>query len=81
MRPPFDPDVEFVCTGATVVYGKERNGRCCVAETPREVRELMRTSEEDMLELHHHGDRENPIYVHRGHIIALIPYWSKVEVA
>jgi hypothetical protein len=50
-----------------------------VAETPREVREGIRDAEEDLVELHHHGDREVPQYVDRRRIIAIHAYWTEVE--
>jgi len=78
MRPPHLPDKEFVCVGSTVVFGDCR-GRQLVHETPREARELMRNSEEDMIELHHIGDIEVPCYFQREEIVAILPYWDEVE--
>lgn len=77
MRPPYD-DVEFVCTGASVEYGYSKT-RMAVSETPREVREIMRSSSEDMIELHHHGDREVAQYVDRRKIVAIHAYWTEVQ--
>lgn len=78
MRPPFNPDKEFVCVGATVVFGNAR-GRQLVHETPREARAIMRDSEEDMIELHHIGDVEVPCFFNRKEIVAILPYWDEVE--
>lgn len=78
MRPPNNPDLEFVCTGASVEYGYSKT-RMAVSETPREVREIMRSSEEDLIELHHHGDHEVEQYVDRRKIVAIHAYWTEVE--
>lgn len=79
VRPPNNPNVEFVCTGATIQYGHSQGNSMIVIETPREVRECIRDAEEDLVELHHHGDREVPQYVDRRRIIAIHPYWTEVE--
>lgn len=79
MRPPQDPDIELVCTGSRVHWGRNMGMSERVAQTPREVRELMRTSEDDMVDLSHIHDREVPVYVNRNEIVAIVPYWTRVE--
>jgi len=71
-------DKEYVCVGSTV-YWEERRGSATVHQTPREVRELMRSSSEDLLELSHYSDPDIPVYIDRRKIVAVTPYWNKVE--
>lgn len=78
MRPPNDPDIEMVCTGARVHWGKNLASSTPVAQTPREVRELVRSSEDDLVEFGHKFDPEVKLYVNRNEIVAVIPYWSPV---
>jgi len=32
-----------------------------------------------MIELSHIHDREVPVYVNRNEIVAIVPYWTRVE--
>lgn len=70
---------EHVCKGSFVQYGDGPAYSAQVHETPREVLELMRSAKEDMIELHHHGDPTVPVYIVRGHIIAVNPSWTIPE--
>lgn len=50
-----------------------------VHQTPREVREVMQSSSDDLIELSHYGRPDVPVYVDRRYIIAVTPMWNKVE--
>lgn len=71
--------VKRACIGSSVRYGDHRGDTAYVMETPSEVRELMRTSEEDMLELHSTGNTNVAVYIDRRHIYAVTPMWTQVE--
>ena len=79
------PDgVERVCDGSNIIFGTKRNGYLTsVAETPREVRRLMRQAlnDDSIVELSHHADPEVKVYVHRDYLIAIDPRWTRVDDA
>jgi hypothetical protein len=77
---PWTDGKERVCDGSTVVYGEPaQHHSVLVLETPREVRNLIRTAKEDLLELHSHGRPDVEVYVERSAVKAVIPHWTVVE--
>lgn len=71
--------VERVVGGTLVRFGKEVGDATMVHQTPSEVREIMRSAEEDLIELSHHGDTEIPVFIDRRNIVAMTPLWEVVN--